>query len=456
MSRGLDRLSDVVPIGLAPTALLMIAVLTGSLLLVRDQSTGHPDLTIWTFSNTHYDHFKQALPEFRKGATPVAVDLQMVHYRVLDRRLRSAMWAGMGVPDLVEVNFNRAGTFFRGPIDQVGFLDLRPFLERTDAEGVSYLDRILPARLAAYTYRGRIFGVPHDVHPHAIAYRRDIFEAEGIDPNSIQTWDDFIGIGKRLTIPDKRYMLQLDDTGVLSFEALLLQRGGGFFNAEGEVTIDDETAIRTMLWFVPLVAGPDRIADNPAVQGQAFYRAISDGYIISFLCPDWLTSKIEMNLPQLSGRLALMPMPAVEPGGRRTTVRSGTMLGITSACPDPELAWELATYLYFDQHHVGRRFRMTNTLPPNRDAWDDPAFREPRPYWSGQAIGELYIELADQAPTQYTSPFQEQAAAKVGQVIAAACSYYREHGEEGFEDYVRQIMAGHAKALRHQIERNPF
>ncbi len=459
MSRMRDRLAGVIPIGLAPAVLGVVAVVAGSLVLARGESDKHQDITVWTFSNTHYDTFMQTVPGFRHNADsddiPV-IDLQLVHYRVLDRRLRSTMWAGMDVPDLVEVNFNRAGTFFRGPVDKVGFIDLMPYLQRTDATGLTYLDRVLPSRLAAYTDRGRVFGLPHDVHPYVIAYRRDIFEAEGIDPDSIETWDDFIEVGRRLTIPDQRYMLQLDDTGVLSFEALLLQRGGGFFDSQGALTIDNETAVQTMLWFVPLVAGDQRISDNPAAQGQAFYKAIGDGYIVCFLCPDWLTKKIEMNLPQLAGKLALMPLPAVSPGGRRTTVRSGTMLGITADTPDPELAWELATYLYFDPAQVGPRFRQTNTLPANRDAWDDPVFREPRAYWSGQRIGELYIRLADQAPTQYSSPFQEQAAAKVGQAIAGACAYYRQHGDAGFETYVRDSLRDQAKAVRNQIQRNPF
>lgn len=450
-------LADLLPIGFAPAVMLLIAILTGLSLAARSSDHSKSDMVLWTFSNTHYDTFRKTVPAFAAHHDPpLAIDLQLVQYRVMDRRLRAAMWARLDVPDLVEINFNRAGTFFRGPVDDVGFIDLTPYLDRTDGSGVTYKDRILPSRLAVYTNRGRVFGLPHDVHPHAIAYRRDIFEAHGIDAESLKTWDDFIAAGRRVTVPDKRYMIQLDDTTVHSYEALLLQRGVGFFDADGGLTIDSEEAVRTMLWLVPLVAGRDRIADNPAIEGQAFFKAIADGYIVCFICPDWMTSKIEMNLPQLSGKLALMPMPALEPGGRRTTARSGTMLAITSQTPDPEKAWELATYLYFDREQIGERFRATNTIPPNRDAWDQPAFSEPRAYWSGQRIGELYIELAGEAPTQYSSPFQELAATKVGEVVAGACEYYREHGEDGFESFVRERLAERARAVRLQMQRNPF
>ena len=451
-----ERVADLIPIGVVPCVFLLISILTGLFLVYREPPANDANLVLWTFSNTHYDSFKQTAPDFESQHTPFNIELQMVNVRVLDRRLRAAMWAGLDVPDLVEVNFNRAGTFFRGPVDKVGFIDLTPYLQRTNGSNTSYMERVLPSRLAVYTNRGRIFGLPHDVHPHTIAYRKDIFDAEGIDVDTITTWDDFIAVGRKLTIPDKRYMIQLDDLGVLSFEALLLQRGGGFFNKTGELTIDDEVTYETMLWFVPLVTGADRIADNPAAEGQSFYKAVADGYVLSFLCPDWLTSKIEMNLPQLHGKMALMPLPAVEPGGRRTTARSGTMLGITTSTTDPEQAWELAKFFYFDPEQTGIRFRTTNTIPPNRDAWDHPAFHEPRSYWSGQRIGEIYIALADQVPTQYSHPFQEIAATKVAQVIASSCAYYREHGEAGFEAFVREQLNKSARTVRLQMNRNRF
>ena len=455
MTRLLQIIQDRLPLGPAPVAVLIIALLTGMFLLSESSSQQRADLRLWTFSNTHYDSFKDVIPAFEAEHTGVDVELQLVHFRVLDRRLRAAFWAGLDVPELVEINFNRVGGFFRGPIETVGFVDLTPYLERSDDTGATYLDRILPTRLEAYRREGKVFGLPCDVHPHALAYRRDIFEAEGIDPDDIETWDDLVQIGRRLTIPDQRYMLHLSDTGADTFEALLHQRDGGLFDAEGNVRMDDEVAVRTMVWYVPLIAGPDAIADNPADAGQAYYRAIADGYIISFLCPDWLSSKLELSLPAMSGKLALMPLPAVEPGGRRTTTRSGTMIGMTRATQDRDAAWKLVEHLYFDREQLADRFRTTNTLPPDRGVWDHPAFHEPREYWSGQRIGEIFIELAEDVPVQYSSAYSELAASKVGEVVAASCAYYKTYGGDGFEAFVRDRLKQAADDVRRHMERNP-
>ncbi len=44
---------------------------------------------------------------------------------------------------------------------------------------------------ALWTTRGRIFGIPHDIHPVLLAHRADIIEAAGIDVSDIETWEDF-------------------------------------------------------------------------------------------------------------------------------------------------------------------------------------------------------------------------------------------------------------------------
>jgi ABC-type glycerol-3-phosphate transport system substrate-binding protein len=154
--------------------------------------------------------------------------------------------------------------------------------------------------------------------------------------------------------------------------------------------------------------------------------------------------------------MALMPLPAAEVGGRRTSTWGGTMLGITKSCPNPELAWKVAEHMYFNKAELAVRFRATNILPPLKDAWEHPAFDEQRPYWSGQKLGRLYADLAEEVPPQYASPLIETAKTKMAGVISASAAYYREHGAEGFEDFARNRLKGAADEVRRYIQRNPY
>jgi arabinosaccharide transport system substrate-binding protein len=132
------------------------------------------------------------------------------------------------------------------------------------------------------------------------------------------------------------------------------------------------------------------------------------------------------------------------------------MLGMTRKCRDPKLAYQLAEHLYLNPEDLAARFRELNILPPLKDAWTLPAFDEPRAYWSGQRIGRLYAELAADVPPQYTSPFIGMAKGKMGEVVSACATYYRSHGDEGFEAFVRARLKESADYVRTQMKRNPF
>jgi arabinosaccharide transport system substrate-binding protein len=221
------------------------------------------------------------------------------------------------------------------------------------------------------------------------------------------------------------------------------------------VTLDNEAAVETVEWYIPLVAGPSRIG-NDIGGADIFTKAVEEGFFLSFICPDWRSKGTEKTVPRMAGKMALMPLPAFAPGGRRTSTWGGTMIGITKKCRDKDLAWKLACHLYLDPEPLAERFRETNILPPLKDAWGQPAFQEPRPYWSGQPIGALYAELATQVPPQYTSPYIELAKAKLGEVVASCTAYYWRNGEKGFDSYVRARLKQAADDVRRQMKRNPF
>lgn len=438
------------PYGMAAFCILILALLAGVWLTLHPIPPKTATLTFWTFANTHYDAYKAALPAFEKAHPGVKVDLQLVHGTAVTSRLRAAFWSDLDVPDLVEVEISAAGSFFRGPLKDVGFVDLTDRIHRS-----GLWDRMVQARFAPYTSRGRIFGLPHDVHPVMLAYRRDIFEREGVDVSKIKTWDDFIAVGRRLTIPNRRYMIELPDSNANNLETCLFQRGGGYFDPQGACIFDNETAVQTMLWYVPLVAGPNKIGRDLG-GGQILTRAVEDGYLLCLFAPDWRTKSFEKDIPRMAGKMALMPLPAVHPGGRRTSTWGGTMIGITRRCKYPDLAWALALHLYLNKDDLAERFRGTNILPGLREAWEHPAYHEPRPYWSNQPLGALYAKLAPQVPFQYTSPFIQTAKTKLGEALVACVQRYERYGANGFEPFVRRRLKQSADEVRALIRRNPY
>ncbi|OYT74825.1 MAG: hypothetical protein CFK49_06350 [Armatimonadetes bacterium JP3_11] len=438
------------PYGASAATMAGLALASGIYIASRREQKITADLRLWTFAKPHADAYIKMLPDFERKHPNKRIDIQVVAGEAVTSRLQAAFWSNLDVPDLVEVEISWAGSFFRGRLESIGFRDLTERIHQT-----GLWERIVQARFAPYTTRGRIFGIPHDVHPVMLAYRRDLIEKLRIDVDAIGTWDEFVEIGRRVTVPGKRFMMELPPAGVSSLEVMLFQRDGGYFDAQGNCTLDNEIAVQTMRYYVPLVAGRYRIG-NDLGGGQIFTRALEDGYYLFMVAPDWRTKVIEQDVPKVGGRMALMPLPAFTPGGRRTSTWGGTMIGITKRCADPELAWELMMHLYLNKEALAQQFRNTNILPPARDLWDHPAYDEPRPFWSNQPLGRLYANLAPQTPPQYTSPYIGLAKAKLSEALIACVDYYNRFGERGFDGFVRQQMERAAAEVRRQMRRNPY
>ncbi|RLD50034.1 MAG: hypothetical protein DRI94_09735, partial [Bacteroidetes bacterium] len=329
MIKKIKNIFSELPFGVAPTLILIILILSGGYLLIHPVKKNKADIQFFTFAKGHQPAYLNAIATFESNNPNIKVDLQLVDAIAVSRRLEAAFWTDLEVPDVVETLDDDLGVFFRGPVKDIGFWDITDKLKET-----GLYDKIIKSKLAVCTSRGRIFGIPHDVHPVMIAYRRDIFEKEGINTNDIKNWDDFIRIGRKLTKDFDgdgnidRYMMELSYNYPTHFEILFLQRGGDYFDDEGNFTMDSQLAREIIKFYIPLVAGKDKIG-NDMGWGKVLTQSLENNYFICFFCPDWRTKVIEQDVPSMKGKLALMPMPVWKRGGRKTSVSGGTMLGIT-------------------------------------------------------------------------------------------------------------------------------
>jgi arabinosaccharide transport system substrate-binding protein len=418
------------PYGKAPFWLLLIALSSTVTLFVNQcQARKRPDLIFATFVQKHKNAYEKAIHRFEEKHG-VTVEFQMIDWQALEARLQSAIISGADVPDLTEISEGTLGFFTRGPTEDIGFLDLT---ELVVEEG--YDKSIVSSRYASWTTRGRIYALPHDVHPVMLAYRGDLIDELGIDVDELKTWEEFVRVGREMTKDLDgdgtldRYMLDLRETGNWAFQILFRQRGVEVFDAKGALAFNTKEMVDTMLWYVHQTRGPKRIAYEAGV-GQPLVKAMTDGLVLFYMCPDWRSKMLETDAPMLAGKMRLMPMPAWAPGERRTSSWGMTGLTISRATKDPNLAWELAKFLYFEKADLGARFLDTNIIPPLKEAWRLPELATPNPYWSGQKVGHEYAALAPDVPDIHSSPIHKVALQELDQALTRVGLYYDSHGDE--------------------------
>ncbi len=441
------------PYGKAPFWLLMVSVLSTVLLIAtRRPASAKPDLIFTTFTPLHAEAYRKLAPEFER-AHGVHVSIQLVHQQGLTSRLQNALLAGTAVPDMVELLAGTMGYFISGPLRDVGFTDLT---ERVAQEGLR--EKLVESRFSLWSTRGHVFALPHDVHPVALMYRADLVEALGIDVSKLETWQDFVAMGQQVTrdldgdgVID-RYAIDLPLGGSDGLLLLLEQRGVGLFDAEGRITFNDPRTVATIIWYLHQTRGAHRIATDCG-WGQPLMKAMTDGLALFYIAPDWRTYTTETDLPHLAGKMKVMPLPAWEPGGRRTSVWGGTGLVITKASQHQELDWEFAKFLYLNKSALGQRFVATNIIPPFKDAWNLPEFRQPNAYFSGQALGSVYASLAPSTPSVYSTAFYQLATDKLSEAFLRGAEYFEKNGDTGLEQVVVRELAEAESYVRRVSER---
>lgn len=447
---------------LSPGAAVILALAVAASIGVALIRTSRPvGMMFWVFSQNHYNVYAPLVADWNREHPDQAVSISLLTNTALERRMLSGFLAGTPVADIIAAERPVAAKTFVGPLESVGFVDVT---DRLTTEGL--LAKISPSALTPWTTRHRIFGLPLDVHPVLLAYRSDLVEAAGIDMTAIETWEDYFRLLRPLQQdfdgdgrPD-RWLLNLWDTSTDQVLMMLDQAGGSLFDAQDRPQLNAPRNAEVLARIVTWVAGPQRVCTDIDMFSASGHRQRLDGVVIGTLMPDWLCSLWKLEIPGLAGKVKLMPMPAWERGGRRTSVwRGGTMLGISRSAHDVEGAWAFARHLALSTELAEDLYRQTNILPPNRALWSRPVFDEPDPYFSGQPVGRIFLSVADDVPVRSSSPFAMAAQNYLGNALVNLRDWADQTGTYDLPALRREAqrrLDGAQQQLQREIGRNVF
>lgn len=379
-------------------SLLTLMVAAPALSIAQDDA-----LELWTFVNTHARWFQEQAERYAAEVDPTfKLNVTEIAYPEMhDNLLISLQSGGVGAPDISDIEQGRFGGFLRG--GDPGLVDLRPMLE----EG-GYLDQLVASREALYSFGDAIYGIEHALTPVVMYYRADVWEGAGFDPQTFATWDEFVAAAQELASDDVKPVNIFGDLHQL----LLRQRGGDYFDAEGNVTLDSELSIDTMNWLLSLI--DMGIAEQSPATGEAGWAAFKEGRYITQFGADWYAGFFKDNAPELTGLWKAAPLPAWEEGGSQTSVYGGTGATIVATSPNVEKAWKFLEFAMLSVEGNVRRYEMTNLFPPFIPAWEDARLQAPDEYFSGQQLGVLFGQIGQGAPAQYQSAYRSELNSLLG------------------------------------------
>jgi len=365
------------------------------------EAGGPVQLELWTFVNTHARWYQSMAEDYKKEVNPdFDLTVTEIAYGDMHDKLQIALQTGgVGAPDISDIEQGRFGGFLRGA--DPGLVDMKDRL----TEG-GYLDQLVAAREALYSYQGHIYGIEHALTPVVLYYRADVWEGAGINLEEIETWDDYIEAAMGVVS---------DEVKALAFpthDVLLRQRGADYFDAEGNVTLDAALSVETMDWILGLRDTHGIAAQAPA--GDEWWAAVRDGKFISQVGADWYGGFFKDNAPELTGKWKAIPLPAWEAGGIRTSCHGGTGSCIVKTSPNAEEAWKFLEYSMLSVEGNVRRFEMTTLFPPFIPAMENERLHAADAYFSGQDLGALFAQVGPDVPAQYQSPYRAELNTQLG------------------------------------------
>jgi arabinosaccharide transport system substrate-binding protein len=439
----------VYPVSMSVTVRLIIltaiALATGALVALR-AGPSRAAQTIWVFSEPHARQLQTVIDL----SGDRNIHLELLASRALDVRLQSlsASHLSADAPLLVEIEIGSVGKYFRGTVDDVPFLPLTARLKNS-----GWLDRISATRLATWSTGGEIFGVPLDMHPVALVYRKDLYDTAGVHPDEARTWQEFGEMCLKFEAFERRNgratraiaMLQTSSDVV---QMMLQQRRVDLVDETNQVHLADERVAATVAFYAQLVAGKKRVSANPSPGPGRWAEDLARGDVAMVVAPDWTIEQLRPFAAQLNGRLAARPLPVFEPSDAATASWGGTMVAIPRACENPDAAWALLEKLYLRD--------QTSESPPVVSAvigsWVSAANSTRRdPLFGEQNVDHVYATLAKQLPPRRVTPFTAMAGSTLSLVLYQTVTQV-EHGDAAnLQADVAKLLTKAADDLKSRI-----
>jgi ABC-type glycerol-3-phosphate transport system substrate-binding protein len=400
-------------------------------------------VTIWMWKAAH-DALTNSgvLDEFKK--VQPGVEVEIVEYNPADvyQKLPLALQAGTGAPDISLVeNSHLAQIVALG-----GLTDMTEWV-------TPYLDKMNAYKWADAKLDDKYYAMPWDSGPVVFYYRRDVFDAAGLssDPDSVSeavaTWDDYFNVCQ--TIMEKTGSSCFSNNKANNYgrlyEMMLWQQGLGYYNAEGQVTVDSPENIATLemlkkFWDANLTSDQLEWTDG----WYAELAAETDAKPIATLVEAaWMGAFLKGWIaPGTEGKWGVALMPAMADGQVRAANDGGSAFVIPEQSENKEAAWALTEFLFGQVDSQVAIFKASDFLPSLEEAYSDPVFSEPDPFFADQPVRPIYVDVVKVIPIAYVyGPNYPEMSGFVATAIQKVAT-----GQSSVEDALKEA----ADAIRAQ------
>ena len=320
------------------------------------------ELQMWTFVELHAKFYEEMLKEWneKNPDKQIKIKFTVLPYDDMHNKLQSALLSGKGAPDMCDIEVGKFPNFLKG----------EPQLETFDDVIGPYKDKIVKSRLDLYSKDGKVYGLPTHVGATVAFYNTELLEAAGIDYTTIKTWDDFKAAGEKYYAATGKHLGTADTSAGWQTSALLAQQGSDYVDENGKPQLNSKEMIRALTTLKEL-QDANAIATVPGGQPdtEEAYGAFNQGDYACAIMPFWQMSRYVNYMPELSGKIAIAPVPVLEEGMPRSVGGGGTGTVVTKTSKNPQLAKEFLAFAKLSEDGNIKIWQKLGFDPCNTDIW---------------------------------------------------------------------------------------
>jgi multiple sugar transport system substrate-binding protein len=289
-------------------------------------------------------------------------------------------------PDIGMIEFDNLPSFRL----QDGLQDVGACAPVKEAAG-KYVDWAISQ--VGFGEKGAVYGIPMDIGPMALYYRKDLFEQAGIAPP--ETWDDYYAAAKKIkakgaTIGD----FPTDQPAW--FTSLAWQNGAKWFANDDDtwtVSLDDDPTKQVADYWQKLI--DEKLVDTIPGLGDPQWKALDSGQEWSIIGAAWTTKLLESSAPKTKGKWAVAPMPQWTAGANTAGNWGGSTAVVFKTSKYPYEASKFASWAFSNLDALALNNKNGGQYPATTEGQEDlPALTEGLPYYGDQKVWEVFAQAS--------------------------------------------------------------
>ncbi|MBW1639732.1 sugar ABC transporter substrate-binding protein [Microbacterium resistens] len=350
-----------------------------------------------------------AVEAFEKKYPNITVNLVQTNSREQEQRLRTAISAGTGVPDVVQLQDAAISSF----VLTKDLLDLAPY-------GAADLkSEFAPAAWKAVSVADGVYAVPQDIAPMAMLYRTDLFEQAGVQIPT--TWEEFAEAAPIIKEKTGSYIANVSTVELQGYVRQGATSPLTDWDGNTGVTVDvsnSETKQVTQYW--------QDLIDKDLVSTQtiltdSWFQGMSAGKYATWTAGAWAPVFLKEPAASSAGLWRVAPMPRWSSDTPVSVNLGGASTAVSATTKNPIVAAQFALWLNASNEGASLNMDKLSLFPSTTTMLNDPAFTEREdPFFGGQNVNSVFSEMASESVQDTPVPFSGYYTSSLNDTVGAA------------------------------------